>query len=178
MPSEHDNKPNFKELLQGDFPEMPDLLKELDFYKLGRAITVFESRDPTETKSIGYILPLDVDQSRHLAIFQDGTIIIIEPRTKEDEVAYHGHMDINESALFLFQSYSPADLLAYWATTSQPYKITRTNLDESAIEEINTAVDTALEVARGLKESRDRARITTASNAVDKLNHFLHPNTE
>lgn len=131
----------------------------------------------TDTEElIGYILPVNPNQTRHLMIFKDGTMLVTEPRSSTNEVAYIGNFSPNEAPMTFGRTWTLPQVIMILSDAS-PWG-SRTlwrNDNPSDVAQIDTAREQAIQVAQVLKEQRIRAKEETSRRLVDNLKNFLFP---
>lgn len=139
---------------------------------------------PEESKDylIGYILPVQADQRRHVVIFKTGSILIIEPPTgmkylsseSESEDKYKRDFSPNEDPLTLSREWGKNAL----EVENRYFKegIVHTvlsNKNPNDLPKISEAMSQALSFANELKVSREIAKQESLRDLIRKLDLFF-----
>lgn len=168
------------EQLEGYFPGLPDRIAELNFQQYGRAIIVRKDyRDPESIdKLVGYILPLQEDQGKHLIIFNDGFMLVTEPddnSTNYEKVERYKNQFRPHNDPLEFDSFSNLPKIessfigpTFWG------KVSLRNDNLSQQQEIAGAIRQAVIVAKELKERRLKAKVETVNLFLGEIDGLLY----
>lgn len=145
-----------RELMKGNPPEMVELLDMLEFHQLGKPITRHFGTGEDET--IGYMLPTNREQTKHLLIFKDGTVLVTEPDDPYEKELYIRHhqpsatpFEVNGPSLPVVVGNLKLRKLFYG-------KVTMDSTDPTQTEIVKGEVDKAIKIAQQLKEERTSAK--------------------
>lgn len=69
------------ELAAGYYPGLSERINELSYQGLGRAIVVGGATD-ISIELVGYILPINFEQSKHVLMFNSGLVMVTEPNPR------------------------------------------------------------------------------------------------
>ena len=160
------------EQIEGYFPGLSEKIDELNYQQLGRGIVVGQGENK---KLVGYILPLQANQEKHLVILKSGTIFIIQPNNPSEvskEFYIKNFSPSPESSLFPFHNIQQIER---HFIEDISLKITLQNNNPQHLPQIYEAMDQAISLARELKEKRDQAKNESAQEFIKKIDAFLNP---
>ena len=192
------------EIAKGYNPEVSRLVDELRFQQLGKPI-VYLATPPlqhlqqqavssleklagipqTDSKGIqvhneeliGYILPVNPEQSRHLVIFKDGTMLVIEPRNTININIYKNYFYPSEAPFQKDRITSIPQIVSNLSSIANPFDCHVLYRNDNPADEaqIDAAREQAVQVAFQLKEQRDRTKKATTRRLIDSFQAFLFP---
>jgi hypothetical protein len=170
--------------LEGHFPGMPEQIERLNAEQLGRAITLWDehpvTKEPYE-QLIGYTLPVQSDQNRHILLFKSGDIFVTDNRYRDMNGTLHQrykqHFSPNEEPLRFYKRKSIDEVINELHSSTSPWhaKIIFRNTNPSDKERISEVMDQALSCARETKEARERAKEESTRELMRKLDAFFNP---
>lgn len=164
------------EQFEGYFPGLPERIDELHFQQYGRGIATSSGSRKLESmkdKLVGYILPVEENQEKHLLVFKDGDMMVVVPDKQITLSAYQSEFSPND-ALKRFAGFNLSEIKHYYLTSVLCQVILR-NDSPVLQEEISKVIDQAIDVAKKLKEQRMRARDTSAKEFIQKIDQLLKP---
>lgn len=143
----------------------------------GNAQTPLESApESAEEELIGYILPAQSDQNRHLVIFKDGTMLVTEPVDTGKIDQYRHYFAVSENPFTVDRGTSIPKVVASLSFVPPTgNKVLYRNDNPSDVPQIDAAREQAIQLAQGLKEQRVKAKGDTSRRLVDGLKNLLFP---
>lgn len=169
------------ERLEGYLPGLPGIIEELNLQYYGRAIFLGPlSGKPDEL--IGYALPLQENQKRHLVVFKTGDILITEP-----DISTYPSNQVDWRIDTYLKEFSPSldGMLVIALTIHQAIrqftqafnkfaaKTTLYNTNPDQESDINQAIVQAVTLGKKLKEQRTRAKETSAALLMGQTRSIL-----
>lgn len=171
------------------------MVDRLDSENLGRGIVIshkesdrtavnqtdtgfFVEQQPGEKRDelVGYSLPLKDDDTQHLVVFKDGTMLVTEPSRMDEKsvVECYKRTKAANSLPNIFDSTHTLSYIIDGYKSYSAYLKTVTSNDQGAsAEQFDTYFDQALQVATARKAEREQAQRTTMSSFVDKFDAFF-----
>ncbi len=125
---------------------------------------------------VGYVLPAQADQKKHVVILRNGSILIIRPplpgKALFGEEYYEKKFSPNSHPIEVGRSYGGVDALE---TTYIPLfgEIVLSSKNPRDLPKISEAVSQSLGLARELKASRDKAKQEGLGNLMGQLDTFF-----
>lgn len=172
------------EAMGGAFPGFPERLNQLKATGLGRGISLGDpisggyGADSAQNELIGYILPLNTDNTRHIVLLRNGMMVVHEPIFSTGDglnryVTNHAPNDMDY--LYSKSVFSDGGVFEQYLGRDPFSKVVLRGDKPEDVEQIQQALDTALEVARKQKEIEDQTLRNNAQTALGKINDFLTP---
>lgn len=121
---------------------------------------------------VGYELPLKGDDSQHLILFKDGTMLVLEPSGTYIEDYYKEMHSANPNPIVYYEQTLPQVIDKYKSPIGGS-KVVSANDRETSAEQFNSYFDQALQVASTRKAEREQAHRSTMSSFVDKFGAFF-----
>ena len=174
------------------------LIGRLDEEQLGRAIVLrhqgpektvarqtdagigIEKESPPEERDLcGYSLAMNEDDSRHLVIFRDGTILAVQPQTPSGIPIYKNNLSSTDNALRLplvIKTTSEViQRMKEGIFNNTALNVTHINTNPKDAPQFDGFFDQAISICSKRKTERDQARRTTMQGFVTKFDNFLNP---
>ena len=137
-------------------------------------------REENKDYLIGYILPIQVDQKRHVLIFKTGTILVTEPSTDYYEGSDRREKEYRE---YCIPNDYPLGLSSHWGKNATevenkffirtPFKVVLSNKNPNDLPKISEAMSQALSFANELKTSREKAKQDSVQDLMKQLDSFF-----
>lgn len=181
---EHDERflGEMSEKAAGFYPGLSDRIHELSYQGLGRDIVIGGSLGHP-IKLVGYILPLNFEQSRHILMFKSGLIIVTEPNPKTlitNPDLYKAEFSPSREPLILNWDSNLQrgiyDLYSGLLFKGQSVVLRSDNPTEK--EQIKQALARAFSFAEELKREKDAAQREIADELIISLDRLLNPPKE
>jgi len=157
----------------GTNPEMVKRIDELDYNQYGRAI-----RQKDSNQLVGYILPLNTNQTEHLVLFVNGRIIKTRPINEMAEWLYREKLSPSEEPYAELGQSSVGNVIGLLSTVHNNYfQALRTaiNEDPNQVPEIEEAIKQALSIAKALKDQRQKAKADSLTFLFGEIDNLLRP---
>ncbi|MDO8658946.1 MAG: hypothetical protein Q7K55_09480 [Candidatus Levybacteria bacterium] len=168
------------EQMEGYFPGLSERIDELNYQQLGRGIMIRKAeRDPaSQAKLVGYVLPLQSDQEKHLVILKNGTLFVIEPvhdPQMPGAIPVHKRDFSPSETRYEFPDFYNMAEVEQNLIELPGEKISLRNDNPENLPQIYEAMDQAISLAKELKGKRVQAKKESAQTLINKLDTFLNP---
>ncbi len=132
----------------------------------------------SQNELIGYILPLNDDNTRHIVLLRNGMMVVCEPRFDVGDGLNHyktDHAPNDMDNLYSKSVFSDEGVFEQYLGRDPYSKVVLRGDKPENSEQIQQALDTALEIARKQKEIRDQTLSSNAKDAIRKINDLFTP---
>lgn len=138
-----------------------------------------QSPDASKDYFMGYTLPVQSDQEKHLIILKSGRIIVMAPPGDEyrehNKIEYREKFAPNDAPLVLGKGWGTTinEIEDNYFKTGMNGTIILSNKKPNDLPQIAEAIDKSLILARELKGARDKAKQESVQGLMGKLDSFF-----
>ena len=166
---------NPKSIEIGSFPGMKEQIDWLETNRLGRTIAMRKveplTQSPKKQIRVGYCLPLNNEQTKHIILFEDGLIIVTEPQNTDDRFV-SSYKEIFSPNELPYEMFGDADIPTAVDLIKHSNKVPYTNEMPSYKEIILSDLDKALKLSVEMLASRQQTKIETAQEAILRISRI------